>query len=118
MAMNNYLLAAAIVAGALVSVPASAARVGDAAKGAQVAKTVCAACHGETGSTNNAQFPKLAGQYADYMRQALQAYKSGERNNAIMKGIVANLSAADIENVSAYYSQQPSDLHVPSVLSK
>jgi|HigsolmetaAR202D_1030399.scaffolds.fasta_scaffold14031_4 Cytochrome c553 len=118
MAMNKYLLAVIVAAAGVTALPAGAAQRGDPVKGAQVAKTVCAACHGETGSTNNPQFPKLAGQYPDYMVQAMRAYQTGARNNAVMKGIVAGLSLADMENVAAYYARQPSDLYTPSVLSR
>ena len=48
----------------------------------------------------------LAGE-EKYLVSALKAYKSGGRNNPIMKPMVAALSDADIENVAAYYASQP-----------
>lgn len=67
---------------------------------------VCASCHGADGNSASAQFPRLAGQYEDYLAKTLADYKSGERNNPIMKGFVANLSAADMEDLAAYFAQQ------------
>lgn len=68
---------------------------------------VCISCHGEDGIGVNPIYPKLAGQYADYMHQALKAYKSGSRQNAIMAGIVSTLSDADMRALSAHYAGQP-----------
>jgi cytochrome c553 len=44
------------------------------------------------------------------MLHALQSYKSGARQNGIMQGIVATLSAQDMEDVTAYYAAQPGAL--------
>ena len=70
---------------------------------------MCAACHGQDGATPTApEYPKLAGQYPDYLAKALKDYKSGLRKNAIMAGFAQTLTAKDIENVSAYFAAQPS----------
>ena len=84
----------------------------DLAAGAAKAKEVCSACHGADGNSADASFPRLAGQYPDYLAKALRDYKSGERNNAIMKGFAATLSKKDMENVAAYFSAQKSVLSV------
>jgi cytochrome c553 len=69
---------------------------------------VCAACHGQDGATPTvAEYPKLAGQYPDYLAKALRDYKSGARKNAIMAGFAQGLTAQDIENISAYFATQP-----------
>jgi cytochrome c553 len=70
----------------------------------------CAACHGADGNGTNAQYPRLAGQYHDYLQRALQEYKSGDRKNAIMAGFVTTLSAADIDALARYYAAMPSKL--------
>jgi len=67
---------------------------------------VCVVCHGPAGQSTNSQFPKLAGQYADYLVNTLKAYKSGERANPIMKGMVAGLSEQDMRDLAAYFAQQ------------
>jgi cytochrome c553 len=98
------LVPAALALAALVALPASAA---DVAAGAAKAKEVCAACHGLDGNSQQPDYPKLAGQHTDYLAKALRDYKSGARKNAIMAGFSAALSAKDIENLAAYYGQQP-----------
>jgi cytochrome c553 len=82
----------------------------DLVAGAAKAKEVCAACHGADGNSADANFPRLAGQHADYLAKALRDYKSGERKNAIMKGFAATLSKKDVENLSAYFAAQKSPL--------
>ena len=74
------------------------------------AQEVCAACHGLDGISPVADFPKLAGQYPDYLAKALGDYKSGARKNAVMAGFAQALTPKDIENLSAYYAAQPSVL--------
>lgn len=64
----------------------------------------CAACHGADGNSMNPVWPKLAGQHAAYLEAQLHAFKSGERNNALMAGQVAALSPADMANLAAYYA--------------
>ncbi len=66
----------------------------------------CIACHGETGASDNSAFPMLAGQHADYLLHALQAYKSGDRQNAIMNGQAAGLSENDMRDLAAFYAAQ------------
>lgn len=66
----------------------------------------CAACHGADGNSAAGDFPKLAGQHSDYLINALKAYKSGARKNAIMSAQVANLNQRDFEDLAAFYSHQ------------
>lgn len=77
---------------------------GDVAKGQEKVKQICQSCHGLDGQGINETYPKLAGQYADYMMQALHDYKSGARKNPIMSGFAAGLTEEDIANVAAYYA--------------
>lgn len=89
-----------------------AASAADVAAGAAKAKEVCAACHGVDGNSTDVNNPRLAGQHSDYLAKALRDYKSGDRNNAIMKGFAATLSKKDIENVAAYFASQKSVLSI------
>ena len=91
-------IAAALAAGAV-------AHAGDPAAGREKAK-VCAACHGENGISQAPDFPKLAGQYNDYLVRAMNDYKTGARKNPIMAGQVANLKKEDIADLSAYFASQ------------
>ena len=79
----------------------------DLAAGKAKATEVCAACHGADGNSAVADFPKIGGQYADYLAKALRDYKSGQRKNAIMAGFARALSKQDVENLAAYYASQP-----------
>lgn len=84
---------------------------GNAQRGKVKAEQVCAACHGVDGAKPAASDqPILAGQHYDYLVKALRDYKSGKRNNAIMKGFAEQLSSQDIQDVSAWFSRQPSKL--------
>lgn len=66
----------------------------------------CAGCHGANGVAPAPNFPHLGGQYENYLLHALKAYKSGERQNAIMQGMVAALSEDDMEDIAAYFASQ------------
>ncbi|QQS55371.1 MAG: cytochrome c4 [Candidatus Competibacteraceae bacterium] len=78
---------------------------GDATAGKAKSAT-CAACHSPDGNSTNPQYPKLAGQSADYLLKQLQEYKSGARANPIMAGMVAPLSPQDMEDLAAYFASQ------------
>jgi cytochrome c553 len=78
----------------------------DLAKAKQTAEQVCAACHGADGNSAASANPNLAGQGAEYITRQLLHFKSGVRVNAIMQGMVAALSDADMKALGAYYAQQ------------
>ncbi|MCB2425936.1 c-type cytochrome [Methylophaga pinxianii] len=67
---------------------------------------VCAACHGADGNSPSDMYPKLAGQHASYIYKQLVEFKSGERENAIMAPMAANLSEEDMADLAAYFSSQ------------
>jgi len=84
----------------------------DPAKGEDIASKTCAACHGADGNSPTPANPKLAGQIPEYLHKQLvnfkpAAGKKAERENPIMAGMAANLSAEDMRNVAAYYATQP-----------
>ena len=63
----------------------------------------CAGCHSPTGAGIPAQYPRLAGQHADYVEAQLTAFRDGlRRNSAQMTGVAANMSAREIKAVSDY----------------
>jgi cytochrome c553 len=75
----------------------------DPAKGATVA-AVCQACHTADGSRGAPANPILQGQHAEYIAKQLAEFKSGKRNNAVMKGMATPLSDEDMKNVAAFYA--------------
>jgi cytochrome c553 len=95
------------IVAALACAAAPGAAAADIALGKAKAAEVCENCHGAGGNSTSQDFPKLAGQYPDYVAKALRDYKSGDRKNAIMAGFAKPLSRQDIDNLAAYYAAQP-----------
>jgi cytochrome c553 len=104
MNMTRNMLAVVVAAAAFAAGHAAAA---DIEAGKKKAQEVCAACHNMNGISTIADYPKLAGQYQDYMAKALRDYKSGVRKNPIMAGMAAGLTQKDIDDVSAYFASLP-----------
>ena len=95
-----------ILAAALVVSMPLVVQAGDPEAGKAKA-AVCTSCHGVDGKALIPGYPNLAGQNAQYLEIALQAYRSGDRKvgqAAIMAGMAAPLSDEDIANLSAYFS--------------
>lgn len=67
---------------------------------------VCSSCHGPNGNSTNPEWPRLAGQSAVYVAEQLRLFKSGVRNNPIMKPLAGTLSDQDIADVAVYYQAQ------------
>ncbi len=70
----------------------------------------CESCHGPGNDGVGSAFPRLAGQHAGYIKQQLQAWKSGARSNdpdQLMLAIAARLSDEQIEAVATYLARQP-----------
>jgi cytochrome c553 len=97
---------AALAAAALLSVEASAQ-----GKAQGIATQVCAACHAADGNSIAPANPKIAGQFPEYLEKQLRDFKAqggkkAARESAIMAGMVANLSDADMKGLAALYAQQ------------
>ncbi len=81
-------------------------RGGNAAKGL----AACAACHGSNGGGIPAQYPRLAGQFAEYTEIQLKAFRTGERANdanKMMRIIAAKMSDDEIHAVADYIAGLP-----------
>jgi cytochrome c553 len=76
----------------------------------------CASCHGANFSTPiDPSYPKLAGQHADYLYEALKEYQTDKnpeigRNNAIMMGMARPFTHAEAKILGDYFSSLPSEL--------
>ena len=79
-----------------------AAQAADAQAGKAKA-AACGGCHGPNGE-GVAPNPALAGKTEAQLVQAMKDYKSGARNNAVMKAMVGSFTDADMANVAAYYA--------------
>lgn len=84
---------------------------GDVEAGRKKAET-CAACHGPDGRSPNAMYPILAGQYADYIVHALEAYKTGQRRDPIMSSMASPLTEQDMKDLAAWFASQDDGLTV------
>lgn len=78
----------------------------DASKGAAIYDAACAACHGAAGNSGIAANPKLAAQHPEYLFKQLRQFKTGERDNAVMKGFATALSDDDMRNIAAHLAAQ------------
>jgi len=76
----------------------------------------CTACHGANfNNTLDPGNPRLAGQYADYLYQALKAYKTDGlalvgRSNATMVGMAKPLSDSEIRQIASYLASLPGEI--------
>ncbi|MFG0334713.1 MAG: c-type cytochrome, partial [Maioricimonas sp. JB049] len=71
----------------------------------------CIDCHGPGEGLRADEYPKLAGQYADYLELQLRLFKSGDRGGSdtadLMSPVVTGLTEEDIKDVAAYYASLP-----------
>jgi cytochrome c553 len=107
---NLFALTAAVAALGLASDAFAAGVVGNAAAGKKKV-AACVACHGDGNKTLDGTYPRLAGQYPDYLAKAMREYKDGKRKNAVMAGQVQNLSAEDMDDIAAYYGSLDGEIH-------
>ena len=86
--------------------PTAAQSASDALAAGREKYVQCASCHGADGrSTVVPQYPKIGGQTAEYVVNALKAYRDGRRLGtyaAMMAAVAKQLSDADIVNLAAY----------------
>lgn len=90
-------------------IPCSYVQAADIVQGqALIERNNCASCHGaDFNRPISSDYPKLAGQYADYLYYAMRAYQEGlsslaGRDNAVMKAQLQSLSDADLRDMAAY----------------
>jgi cytochrome c553 len=72
------------------------------------ALAMCTGCHGisgyKTAFPDVYHVPKIAGQQATYLVNALKAYKSGERTHPSMRAIAATLTEEDMKKLADFYA--------------
>jgi len=80
---------------------------GDAEAGS-VKSALCQGCHGGTGNSEDATFPRLAGQYASYIAKQINDFQHGVRaNNETMAGMAATVaSRQDAFDIGSYFQSQ------------
>ena len=76
----------------------------------------CTDCHGADGNNPiDATYPKLGGQYHDYIEHALKAYRSGDRGGSTTTDLMASqakeLTDQQIADLAAYFGSRETKLH-------
>ena len=99
-----FAAACSLAAASALAAEGPAAPKVDLAKGQATATAVCVACHSFDGSRGSPANPILQGQHSEYIVKQLGEFKSGARNNPIMKGMAMTLSDDDMRNVAAFYA--------------
>jgi len=99
------LMVAAVVLGGFAAAGAQAAPLGDAVAGEEKAG-LCGGCHGMDGNSEDATYPRLAGQYAGYIVKQVKDFQKGHRaNNDTMAGMAAMVgSTQDAKDIGTYFS--------------
>lgn len=78
---------------------------GDIERGAEIYEAECLDCHGEEGWGED-DIPPLAGQHTNYLRRQIRSFRSGERVNEDMDGVLDELDARDLEDIFAYLASR------------
>jgi cytochrome c553 len=68
---------------------------------------ICQGCHGVDGNSADEMIPKLAGQYQGYISKQLRNFQAGLRSHDISNDILTPLSDSDLDDISAYFANQP-----------
>ena len=90
----------------------------NAAVAALLQKGACFSCHGEGFSKPiDPSYPKVAGQYSDYVFRALQSYKTEKnpligRSNGVMAGIAKQFKNDELQQLAKYIASQETELKV------
>ncbi|MBF6059095.1 MULTISPECIES: c-type cytochrome [Thiomicrorhabdus] len=87
----------------------SASALFAASFGAQAAPAkaaTCVGCHGADGNSVVPNFPKLAGQHANYLEKQLKDFRDGFRKDATMAAFAKGLTDAEIKELAAFYASQ------------
>ena len=68
---------------------------------------LCQGCHGEDGNSPSATFPKLSGQWSDYIQKQVREFQNGARYNKTMSDIAVSINNFnDLFDIAAYFASQ------------
>ncbi len=105
-ALVSFLMTALVAGSALANGPEAKVAKPDLGKGEASYTAGCAAWHAADGNSTTPVNPKLSQQHPEYLVKQLHEFKSGKRANAVMSGMVAGLSDADMRNISHWLASQ------------
>lgn len=95
-----------VLTGLTISIATSVWAEGGNAEAGKTKSATCAACHGMDGNSTNPEWPKLAGQHANYIIKQLTDFKDDKRVNATMAPMAKPLSEQDMADLAAYFESQ------------
>ncbi len=102
----NVMLVALAMGMLATSAARAASDQGDAEAG-RVKSLGCMGCHAIPGYSNiypTYHVPRVGGQHAQYIIEALKAYKSKQRSHPTMQAQAATLSEDDMKDIAAFFS--------------
>lgn len=108
----KQLLTILVLAGLSVSIAVAESKPAPAGKRSlEDLLQTCILCHGLTGNSQDATAPdvnnpNLGGQHRDYLLISMQRYRSGERDNAVMKSLLSGFTEDELARIAKYYSKQ------------
>lgn len=83
------------------------AATADAEAGKLIVLANCTGCHAPDGRGKTSEIPNLAAQSAEYLVEAMLAYRNGSRHHAALQDLITGFSEPDIRNIAAYFSELP-----------
>jgi len=108
--MMRFARTAALAAFTLLGT-AAAAYAADLKRAEEIVQGKCFMCHGMDGESSSPLFPRLSAQHAAYVARQLADYKSGKRDNAVMRPMVEDLNTADFQALGAWFASKPGHAH-------
>lgn len=81
--------------------------------GRAIVEAECSSCHGMDGAGRTAEIPNLAGQPADYLVEAMHAYREGDRHHAALQDLFAGFEETQIRDIAAYFAALPAVAATP-----
>ncbi|NNK99603.1 MAG: c-type cytochrome, partial [Xanthomonadales bacterium] len=81
--------------------------VADLGAGRAIAEDRCSGCHGLDGRGKTSEIPNLAAQPAEYLVEAMQAYREDRRHHSALQELISGFSEADVRNIAAHFAALP-----------
>ncbi|MCB5183608.1 cytochrome c4 [Methylobacillus gramineus] len=67
---------------------------------------LCQGCHGDQGNSSGGEYPRLAGQYADYIMKQFRDFRSGARQHHLMNAVAESIKDEDLADIAAYFASR------------
>lgn len=85
----------------------------DPMQAAKSAATPCFGCHGDDGNSELPGTPNLSGLQPGYLKNAIQQYQQGDRQNALMKDFTQRLPSEELDLIATYFAFQDPKIATP-----